>query len=324
MSAAAALPALPGRKSILSPPSKAAGTAFYALTFAMAMAVLALVVIVGLELFRGAHASIQAFGWRFFAGTDWDPVNNNFGALPFIAGTFVTSVLGTAIALPLSLATAIFLTELAPTWARQPVATLVEMLASIPSVVLGLWGIYVMVPWLRDAPFPFLKKHLAFLPFFQGPIGGGYCVFSAAIIIAIMIVPIVTSISREVFRSVPDSQRDAAYALGATRWEATRLAVLNASTRGIFGAAMLGLGRALGETMAVTMVVGNRPGFSASLFAPGSTLASTIANEFAEASDLHLSALLELALALLLVTIVINLLARLLLGALGRKTRLTS
>jgi phosphate transport system permease protein len=323
MSATAALPALPGRKSILSPPSKAADTAFHALTFVMAMAVLALVVIVGVELFRGAHSSLRSFGWRFFVGANWDPVNNDFGALPFIAGTFVSSVLGTAIALPLSLATAIFLTELAPAWARQPISTLVEMLASIPSVILGLWGIYVMVPWLRDALFPFLKASFGFLPLFQGPIGGGYCMLSAAMIIAIMIVPIVTSIAREVFRAVPDSQRDAAYALGATRWEATRLAVLNASTRGIFGAAMLGLGRALGETMAVTMVVGNRPGFSASLFAPGSTLASTIANEFAEAvSDLHLSALFELGLALLLVTIVINLLARLLLGALGRKTRL--
>jgi phosphate transport system permease protein len=288
----------------------------------MAMAVFALVVIVGFELYHGARASLRFFGWRFLIRSAWDPVGNDFGALPFIAGTFVSSLLGLAIALPLSLGTAIFLTELAPSWARQPVITLVEMLASIPSVILGLWGIYVMVPWLRDAPFPLLKKCFGFLPLFQGPIGGGYCVLSAAIIIGIMIVPIVTSIAREVFRSIPDAHREAAFALGATRWEVTRLAVLNASTRGIFGAAMLGLGRALGETMAVTMVIGNRPGFSASLFAPGSTLASTIANEFAEAaSDLHLSALFELGLVLLLVTIVINIMARLLLGALGGPKR---
>jgi phosphate transport system permease protein len=322
MNAAVMRQSSPSRRIVLSPPTKSGEATFRTLTWAMAMVVFVLVVIVGLELCYGARLSLQFFGWRFLIGSDWNPVSNDFGALPFIAGTFVSSLLGLAIALPLSVATAIYLTELAPNWARQPVISLIEMLASIPSVILGLWGIYVMVPWLREAPFPILKKFFAFLPFFQGPIGGGYCVLSAAILIAIMIVPIITSISREVFRAVPDAQREAAFALGATRWEVTRLAVLHGSARGLFGAAMLGLGRALGETMAVTMVVGNRPGFSASLFAPGSTLASAIANEFAEAtSDLHASALFELGLVLLLVTIVINILARLLLGAVGGPKR---
>ncbi len=288
----------------------------------MAMMVFVLVVILGVELCCGARQSLQLFGGRFLIRSDWNPVSNDFGALPCIAGTFVSSLLGLAIALPLSLATAICLTELAPAWVGQPVISLIEMLASIPSVILGFWGIYVLVPWLRDGPFPLLKKFFGFLPFFQGPMGGGFCVLSAAIIIAIMIVPIIASISREVFRAVPDSQREAALALGATRWEVTRLAVLNGSTRGIFGAAMLGLGRALGETMAVAMVIGNRHGFSPSLFAPGSTLASAIANEFAEAtSDLLSSALFEMGLVLLVVTIVTNILARLLLGAVGGPKR---
>jgi phosphate transport system permease protein len=318
MNAAAARQPSLVRRIVLAPPRKTGDAAFRALTWAMAMAVFALVVMLGWELGHGARLSLRHFGWRFLIGSDWNPVSNDFGALPFIAGTFVSSVLGLAMALPLSLATAIYLTELAPGWARQPVISLIEMLASIPSVVLGLWGIYVLVPWLRQTPFPLLKKALGFLPFFQGPMGGGYSIFSAAILIAIMIVPIITSITREVFRAVPDIQREAAFALGATRWEVTRLVVLNGSARGLFGAAMLGLGRALGETMAVTMVVGNRPGFSASLFAPGATLASAIANEFAEAtSDLHASALYELGLVLLLVSIVINILARLLLGAVG-------
>jgi phosphate transport system permease protein len=207
------------------------------------------------------------------------------------------------------------LTELAPNWVRQPAMTLMEMLAAIPSVILGLWGIFVLVPWLRDHPFPLLQKVFGFLPIFGGHIYGA-SVLSAGVILAIMIVPIVTSISREVLRTVPDSQREAAFALGATRWEVTKLAVLKGSLRGIFGAAMLGLGRALGETMAVTMVIGNSPDISTSLFAPGYTLASAIANEFTEATDdLYRSALFELGLVLLLVTIVTNILAHLLVGA---------
>jgi phosphate transport system permease protein len=304
-------------KVVLSPPSKAADSAFRMLTWLMAMVVLVLVVIVGWKLFEGSKLSLQKFGWHFFVQSDWNPVSGDFGALPFIFGTFVSSALGLMIALPLSLATAIYLTELAPPWVRQPVITLIELLAAIPSVILGLWGIFVMVPWLSDHPFAVLKKYFGALPLFQGHIYG-VSILSAAVIIAIMIVPIITSISREVFRAVPASQREAALALGATRWEVTRIAVLRHSTRGIFGAAMLGLGRALGETMAVTMVIGNAPAISKSLFAPAATLASWIAGEFAEAAPgLHTSALFELGLALLLVTIITNLLAHLLIGAVG-------
>jgi len=300
---------------ILAPPSKTGDAAFKLLTWSMAMTVFLLVALIGWELWQGSELSLQKFGWRFLIRSDWDPVSGHFGALPFVFGTFVSSVLGLLIALPLSLATAIYLTELAPGWVRQPAMTLIEMLAAIPSVILGLWGIFVLVPWLRDHPFALLQKVFGFLPIFSGHIYGA-SVLSAAVIIAIMIVPIITSISREVFRAVPDSQREAAFALGATRWEVTRLAVLKGSMRGIFGAAMLGLGRALGETMAVTMVIGNSPDISASLFAPGYTLASAIANEFTEATDdLYRSALFELGLVLLLVTIATNILAHLLVGA---------
>jgi phosphate transport system permease protein len=302
---------------VLSPPSKTADSAFRVLTWLMAMMVLVLVVVVGWKLFEGSSLSLQKFGWHFFVNSNWDPVSGDFGAVPFIFGTFVSSALGLLIALPLSLATAIYLTELAPGWVRQPAISLIEMLAAIPSVIIGLWGIFVMVPWLRDYPFAMLKKSFGFVPLFQGPIYG-VSILSAAVIIAIMIVPIITSISREIFRAVPASQREAAFALGATRWEVTRLAVLRYSTRGLFGAAMLGLGRALGETMAVTMVIGNRPEISTSLFAPGYTLASAIANEFAEAtSPIHTSALFELGLVLLLVTFATNILAHVLIGAVG-------
>jgi phosphate transport system permease protein len=304
------------KKSIvLAPPSKAGDTSFRLLTWSMAMIVFVLAVLIAWELWQGSELSLKKFGWRFLVRSDWDPVNGNFGALPFVFGTFVSSVLGLFIALPLSVATAIYLTEMAPGWVRQPAITLMEMLAAVPSVILGLWGIFVLVPWLRDHPFALLQRLFGFLPIFSGHIYGA-SVLSAAVIVAIMIVPIITSISREVLRAVPDSQREAAFALGATRWEVTRLAVLRSSRRGIFGAAMLGLGRALGETMAVTMVIGNSPDISSSLFAPGYTLASAIANEFTEAADdLYRSALFELGLVLLLVTIVTNILAHLLVGA---------
>src|SRR2546428_4393668 len=200
---------------------------------------------------------------------------------------------------------AVFLTELAPPWLRQPLTVFIELLAAVPSVILGLWGIFVMVPWLREHLFLWLRSALGFLPLFQGPIYG-VSLLAGGIIIAIMIVPIITSVSREILRSVPDLQREAAYALGATRWEVTRIAVLSYAKKGLFGAVILGLGRALGETMAVTMVIGNRPEVAASLFAPGYTLASVIANEFTEATtDIYLNALLEIGLVLLGVTIVV-------------------
>ena len=225
----------------------------------------------------------------------------------------MSSLIALLIAVPLSIATGIYLTELAPVWIRQPLVSIIEMLAAIPSVILGLWGIFVMIPWLRAHAFPALKAALGWTPFFSGPIYG-VSMLAGGIIIAVMILPIITSVSREILRSVPNLQREAAYALGATRWEVTRIAVLSYAKNGLFGAVILGLGRALGETMAVTMVIGNTPQIKASLFAPGYTLASVIANEFTEATtDIYLQALFEIGLVLFGITIITNLVAQLLL-----------
>jgi phosphate transport system permease protein len=287
--------------------------AFKWLTLAMALTVFALIVLIGYELFRGSHLALQKFGWHFLVTSNWDPVNDEYGALPFIYGTLVSSLIALVIAVPISVATAVYLTELAPLWLRQPLIMFIELLAAVPSVILGLWGMFVMVPWLHDHLFPVLRKTLGFLPLFQGP-DHGFCMLAAGIILAIMIVPIITSVSREILRSVPGLQREAAYALGATRWEVTRIAVLSYAKKGIFGAVILGLGRALGETMAVTMVIGNIPQIVPSLFAPASTQASVIANEFNEASgNLYPSALFEIGLVLLGVTMLVNIFAQLLL-----------
>jgi phosphate transport system permease protein len=297
---------------LMRPPSRLGDRIFSGFTFLMAATVLLLICVVGWQLWSGSRLSIKTFGFHFLVSTDWDPVNDNYGALPFIFGTLVSSVIALLIAVPLSVATAIYLTELAPLWLRQPVISLIEMLAAIPSVILGLWGIFVLVPWLRVEVLPVLRHYLGWCPLFQGTIYGP-CMLAGGVIIAIMIIPIITSVSREILVSVPHLQREAAYALGATRWEVTRIAVLSYAKRGIFGAIILGLGRALGETMAVTMVIGNKPEIAASLFAPGYTLASVIANEFAEAGDLYLQSLFEIGLVLFFVTIVVNLLAQLVL-----------
>ncbi len=266
-------------------------------------------------------AAIRAFGLRFLITSHWDPVAGEFGALPFIYGTLVSSLLALLIAVPLSLGAAIFLAELAPAWVRPPVAFLIEMLAAVPSVVYGLWGIFVLVPWLRDWVQPALGRTLGFLPLFQGP-PYGIGMLAAGLILSIMIVPYITSVSREVLLAVPGSQREAALGLGATRWETTRIAVLRYGRSGLIGAILLGLGRALGETMAVTMVIGNRPEVSISLFAPGYTMASVLANEFTEAtSDLYVSALVEIGLLLLVVTVLVNGLARLLVWSVGGPAR---
>jgi phosphate transport system permease protein len=287
--------------------------AFKWLTLLMALSVLGLIVLIGYELAHGSHLALRKFGWRFLTSSDWDPVNEQFGALPFIFGTLVSSAIALLIAVPLSIATAVYLTELAPQWLRQVLTMFIELLAAVPSVILGLWGIFVMVPWLREHLFPWLRSALGFLPLFRGPIYG-VSMLAGGIIIAIMILPIITSVSREILRSVPGLQREAAYALGATRWEVTRIAVLGYAKKGLFGAVILGLGRALGETMAVTMVIGNRPEIAASLFAPGYTLASVVANEFTEATtDLYLNSLFEIGLVLLGVTVLVNALAQLLL-----------
>lgn len=304
----------------MKPPSRFGDKAFEWLTLGMALAVIVLVFLIGWELTRGSSLAIQKFGFRFLGTSTWDPVREEFGALPFIYGTLVSSLIALLIAVPLSIATAVYLTELAPLWIRQPIVSLIEMLAAIPSVILGLWGIFVMIPWLRDYPFPFLKKTLGWTQLFTGPIYGP-SMLAGGIIIAIMILPIITSVSREILRSVPNLQREAAYALGATRWEVTRIAVLSYARKGLFGAVILGLGRALGETMAVTMVIGNTPQIAASLFKPGYTLASVIANEFTEATtDIYLQALFEIGLVLFGVTILVNLLAQLLLKTMGTKS----
>ena len=289
--------------------------AFKWLALVMALSIFVLIVLNGYELAHGSTLALKKFGWRFLTSSDWDPVNDQFGALPFIFGTLVSSLIALVIAVPLSVATAVFLTEIAPNWLRQILTTFIELLAAVPSVILGLWGIFVMVPWLREHLFPWLRKSFGFLPLFSGPIYG-VSMLAGGIIIAIMILPIITSVSREILRSVPGLQREAAYALGATRWEVTRIAVLSYAKKGLFGAIILGLGRALGETMAVTMVIGNRPQIAASLFAPGYTLASVVANEFTEAtSDVYLNALFELGLVLLGLTVLVNALAQIFLKA---------
>ena len=274
--------------------------------------VVALAAALALSLAWKSWHAMHSFGWRFLVTSTWDPVAGSFGALPFIYGTLVSSAVALLIAVPLSLGAAIYLAELAPFWIRPPIAFLIEMLAAVPSVVYGLWAIFVLVPWLRTSVQPGLGHWLGFLPLFQGP-AYGVGMLAAGVILAIMVVPYITSVSREVLLAVPNAQREAALGIGATRWEATRMAVLRYGRSGLIGAILLGLGRALGETMAVTMVIGNRPEIALSLFAPGYTMASVIANEFTEAtSDLYISALVEIGLLLLVVTILVNALARLL------------
>jgi phosphate transport system permease protein len=270
------------------------------------------------ELATNAWPSIQRFGWRFLWTSTWDPVAEIYGAAPMIFGTLVSSVLALLIAVPLALGVAIFLTEFAPKWMRQPVAFLVELLAAIPSVVYGLWGIFVLIPFLRTVVVPPLRAVLGWTPFFDGVFYGN-SMLAGGIILAIMVVPYIAAVSREVLLAVPASQREAALGLGATRWEAVWTAVLPYGRAGIIGAIMLGLGRALGETMAVTMVIGNRHDIGISVFQPGYTMAAAIANEFSEATtDLYLSALFEVGLILFVITVLVNAFARLLVWRVAR------
>jgi phosphate transport system permease protein len=283
-----------------------------------ALSIFAIVLFILSILVLRSNLSLHQFGWRFFTRQAWDPVSGDFGALPFIYGTLATSFLALLMAVPLALGVAIFLTELCPRVLRAPISFLTELLAAIPSVVYGLWAVFVLVPLMRDVIGPFLVKTLGWTGFFEGP-NFGVGLLTASIILAIMILPIISSLTRDMMIAVPNSQREAVLALGATRWEMIRIGVLRNSRIGIVGAVMLGLGRALGETMAVTMVIGNHPDIAKSLFAPGYTLASVIANEFSEATgDLYLSALIEIGLALFLVTIVVNAIARLLVWAVTR------
>jgi phosphate transport system permease protein len=284
--------------------------------FAFSILLILLVMIIGMTV--ESLPALKKFGPAFIKGQDWDAVQGSFGALPYIWGSIVSSLLALLLATPLSVGAALFITEIVPRKAGAVIAALVELLAAIPSVIYGLWGVLVMAPWLQKTIQPFLIKHLGFLPFFQGA-PYGVSMLAAVFILMIMVVPIITSITKEILMTVPVSQKEAAIALGATRWEMIRIAVLPYGKSGILGAVILGLGRAIGETMAVTMVIGNTPQISLSLLSPAYTMPSVIANEFAETtSKLHASALMEIGLILLVVTIIINSLARLLLWSVSR------
>jgi phosphate transport system permease protein len=295
-----------------------ADNSFAAVMLLCACTIFAIVAFIFGILVLHSHLSLAQFGWSFFTRQAWDPVSGDFGALPFIWGTLATSFLALLMAVPLALGVAIFLTELCPQPLRAPISFLTELLAAIPSVVYGLWAVFVLVPLMRDVIGPFLVKTLGWTTLFEGA-NFGVGLLTASMILAIMILPIISSLTRDIMTAVPNSQREAVLALGATRWEMIRIGVLRNSRIGIVGAIMLGLGRALGETMAVTMVIGNHPNISKSLFAPANTLASVIAGEFSEAtSDIYLSALIEIGLALFLVTIVVNAIARLMVWAVTR------
>ena len=284
---------------------------FRAILLVAAATILALMAGMVLMMLRNSWPSIERFGLAFLTGSVWAPARGEYGALPFIYGTIASSLIALILAVPLSLGVAVFLTEQAPPKIARPVAFMVELLAAIPSVVYGLWGIFVLAPFIREYLGAFLAGYLGFLPIFQGRLTG-IGMLTAGIILAIMVTPIITAVVRDVLAAVPVTQREAALALGATKWEAT-LIVLSNATSGIAGAVILGLGRALGETMAVTMVIGNVPQISGSLFEPANTIASLLAANFAEARDpLYVSALIEIGLVLFLVTFTVNALAKLL------------
>ena len=288
-------------------------------TGAFAVLLIAGVLAIGFELYRQSTLSLHEFGWQFWQTDTWDPVAGQFGARPFIWGTLYSSVLAILLSTPIALGIAIYISELAPPWLRAPLVFLTELLAAIPSIVYGLWGIFVLVPVVRQLEIA-TPAWLKTVPLFSGPpLGIG--MLSAALILAIMIIPFSSSIAREVLKAVPQAQREGAYALGATRWEAIRMALFYART-GIVGAVMLGFGRALGETMAVTMVIGNNPKINWSLFAPQHTMSAVIANEFAEAgSELYLHALIEIGLVLFVITLIINSISRAFIWSMGRQRR---
>jgi phosphate transport system permease protein len=283
------------------------------------VALIAIVVGIAFELTRQSTPTIEKFGLRFWLTQTWDPIAGQFGALPFIWGTLYSSILALAISTPIALGIAIFIAELCPAPIQRPLVFLTELLAAIPSIVYGLWGVFVLVPAVRALE-EAVPETLRQLPIFSGP-ARGVGMLAAALILAIMVIPFTSSIAREVLKSVPNAQREGAYALGATRFEAIRAALFYART-GILGSVMLGFGRALGETMAVTMVIGNDPKVTASLFAPQYTMAAVLANEFSEAADpLHLSALVEIGLVLFTITLIVNLLSRLLIWSMARSAR---
>jgi phosphate transport system permease protein len=287
----------------------------HAVTLVVASSVLLVTVLLVVELYGSSTLSRAKFGWSFLFTRTWDPIAGQFGALPFVWGTVLTSLLALLIAVPIGVGAAIFLAELAPPRISGALTFVVELLAAVPSVIYGLLAVFTLVPLLREHVQPFLQRQFGYLPFFQGPMYG-VGVLAASLILAIMILPFIVTISREALLAVPAEQREAALAVGATRWEAAWQAVVPYARLGIVGSVFLALARALGETMAVTMVIGNTPQISASLFAPGYSIAAVIANEFTEAtSNLHVSALIQLGLVLFALTILLNGIARLLIVA---------
>jgi phosphate transport system permease protein len=298
--------------------------AYRGILTALALALPLFLIILVTQLFVSAWPSIQRFGFRFLGTSVWDPVAGVFGAAPMIFGTLASSLLALVIAVPLALGVAIYLTEFAPKWLRNPVGFLVELLAAIPSVVYGLWGIFVLIPFLRAYVVPPLRAVLGWTPFFSGVFYGN-SLLAGSVILAIMIVPYIAAVSREVLLAVPSTQREAALGMGATRWEAVWTAVVPYGRAGLVGAIILGLGRALGETMAVTMLIGNRHDIGFSVLQPAYTMAAAIANEFSEATtSLYLSALFEVGLFLFVITVLVNAAARLLIWRVARGTAVGS
>jgi len=290
----------------------------------LSLALPALILVILGVLFVSSLPALRRFGPSFLWTSTWDPVAEVYGAAPMVFGTLASSLLALLIAVPLALGVAVFLTEFSPRWLRQPVAFLVELLAAIPSVVYGLWGIFILIPFLRSYVVPPLKAVLGWTPFLQG-VFYGHSLLAGGIILAIMIVPYIAAVSREVLLAVPTSQREAALAMGATRWEAVRSAVLPYGRAGLIGAVILGLGRALGETMAVTMVIGNRHDIGVSVLQPAYTMAAAIANEFNEATTtMYRSALFEVGLVLFVLTVVVNAIARILIWRVARGTAVGS
>lgn len=297
---------------------KAGDIIFENITLLFALILVGLVVFIAIEMFLDSSQSRSKFGFGFIFSQNWDPVKEEFGALTFIYGTIVSSLLALLISLPVSIGVAVFLSEIIHKSLRTSISFLIEILAAIPSIIYGFWGIFVFAPFMRSTVQPFLNTYFGFLPFFKGQIYGTG-LLTASVILAIMITPIISSITRDVLKAIPVSQREAAYALGATKWEAIKMALLNARS-GILGGSVLGLGRAIGETMAVTMVIGNKAQIKDSLFEPAYSMASVIANEFAEASgSIHISSLIEIGLILFGVTFIINSLARVLIYSVTRK-----
>jgi len=285
--------------------TKLGDAVFKWVAFSFAIFVLVLMALIFLVLFKESFQSIRTFGLGFLTSTDWDPVSLEFGALPAIYGTVVTSIIAIIIALPISLGIAIFLTEMAPKRLKGPIGVAIEMLAAIPSIIYGMWGLFVFAPFISEHIAPFLIDHLGFIPLFDGaPIGIG--MLPAGFILAIMIIPFISSVARDVFQMVPPILKESGYGVGATRWEVIWKIVIPFTKSGIIGAVILGLGRALGETMAVTFLIGNAPDISISLLDPATSISATLANEFTEADhDLYLSSLIELGLILFMITFVV-------------------